>query len=281
MEKNSSGAVSPTITTRQPIQWLQRTIAAAIKTFLLSALALACLYFASPEATKGAIQNLRSFTPEMMYKLIEDAMNQCVPGPEKPLPDLSGDPYPNTLKLSKDLGPSACRVSPYKEGDENWPTLGHWVAWLDQHSVPRLPLISPMIAMADVGLHLWFAPSIPTKFLALTQLLFGFGITAAILRMLDRWLNEYSFGFLLFFGTLIIGSAIGWLLLIVIGNLLDGMEALVRSSVLKFILASASALTGMGFITRQLLEWSSDKAEDKATDSLADKAADLLLRYIV
>ena len=33
------------------------------------------------------------------------------------------------------------------------------------------------------------------KFLALTQLLFGFGVTAAILRLLDRRLNEFWFAF--------------------------------------------------------------------------------------
>jgi hypothetical protein len=248
----------------------------------VSASALVCLYFASPEATKASIQTLCSFTPWMMFKLIQDAMDQCVPSPEKPpLPNLSDNLYPNAPMLSKDLGPPACRVSPFKEGGENWPSLGHWVAWLDQHSIPRLPLISPMIAMADVGLHLAFAPSIPMQFLALTQLLFGFGMTAAILRMLDRWLNEYWFAFLLFFGTLLIGSVIGWLLLVLIGQVLGGMEGVVRLPVLKFILTSACTLTGMGFITRQLLEWSSEKAEDKITDSLADKAAGLLLRYIV
>lgn len=280
MTEGRSGVRTDTLAPSR-IQWLQRTIAAAIKTFLLSALALVCLYFSSPEATKETIQNLRSFTPGMMFKLIQDAMDECVTGPEKPLPNLSGVPYPNTLKLSKDLEPQACRVSPYKEGDENWPNIGHWVAWLDQHSVPRLPLISPMIAMADVGLHLAFAPSIPTKFLALMQLLFGFGITATILRMVDNWLNEYWFAFLLFFGTLMIGSALGWLLLILISQLLDGLEGFVRSPVLKFILASAGALTGMGFITRQLLEWSRDKVEDKATDSLAGIITGWILRYII
>src|SRR5271165_1826178 len=238
MAENRSGVHTDTVEP-SPIQWLRRTMTAAVKTFLVSASALVCLYFTSPEATKSSIRNLRSFTPGTMFQLIEDAMDQCVPGPEKPLPSLSDNPYPNAPMLSKDLGPPACRVSPFKEGGEDWPSLGHWVAWLDQHSVPRLPLISPMIAMADVGLHLAFAPSIPMKFLALTQLLFGFGMTAAILRMLDRWLNEYWFAFLLFFGTLMIGSAIGWLLLILIGQMLSGMEGVVRSPVLKFILASA------------------------------------------
>jgi hypothetical protein len=137
-----------------------------------------------------------------------------------------------------------------------------------------------MIAMADVGLHLALASSVPMKFLALTQLLFGFGVTAAILR-LDGRLNEFWFAFLLFFGTLMIGSGIGWLLLILVGQILGGMESVVRLPALKFILASACALTGMGFFIRQLLEWSGDKARDKATDSLADKAADWLLRYII
>ena len=138
-----------------------------------------------------------------------------------------------------------------------------------------------MIAMADVGVHLALASSVPMKFLALTQLLFGFGVTAAILRLLDGRLNEFWFAFLLFFGTLMIGSGIGWLLLILVGQILGGMESVVRLPALKFILASACALTGMGFFTRQLLEWSGDKAKDKATDSLADKAADWLLRYII
>ncbi len=85
----------------------------------------------------------------------------------------------------------------------------------------------------------------------------------------------------MFFGTLMIGSGIGWLLLILVGQILVGMESVARLPALKFILASACALTGMGFFTRQLLEWSGDKARDKATDSLADKAADWLLRYII
>ena len=85
----------------------------------------------------------------------------------------------------------------------------------------------------------------------------------------------------MFFGTLMIGSGIGWLLLILVGQILGGMESVVRLPALKFILASACALTGMGFFTRQILEWSGDKAKDKATDSLADKAADWLLRYII
>jgi hypothetical protein len=90
-----------------------------------------------------------------------------------------------------------------------------------------LPLNTPMIAMADVGLHLALASSVPMKFLALTQLLFGFGVTAAILR-LDGRLNEFWFAFLLFFGTLMIGSGIGWLLLILVGQILGGMESVVR-----------------------------------------------------
>jgi hypothetical protein len=196
--------------------------------------------------------------------------------PAKPVQN----PRPDALTITKDLGPPACRVK-LEKGGEDLPSPGRWVARLDQLSVPRLPLITPMIAMADVGLHLALAPSAAMKFLALTQLLFGFGITAAILRLLDGRLNEYAFAFLLFFGTLMIGSAIRWLLLILISQILAGMESVVRLPALRFIFASAGALAGLGFLTRQLLEWSSDKAKDKITDSLADKGADWLLRYIV
>jgi hypothetical protein len=143
-------------------------------------------------------------------------MGQCVPGLGKPPPDYPTIRTPDGLTLSKNLGPPECRVRLEKGGDD-LPGLGRWVARLDQHSVPRLPLITPMIAMADVGVHL----------------------------------------------------------------ALGGVESVVRLPALKFILASACTLTGMGFFTRQLLEWSRDKAKDKATDSLADKAADWLLRYII
>jgi hypothetical protein len=287
MAENQSGARGEAVASSS-VQWLRRAVTAAVKTFLLSAVALAGLYFTHPDETRLSIKRLRSFTPATMLELVQDAMNQCVPGLDAPPPDLSEKPRPKTLTLSKDLGPPECRVKlkkpeedSQKKGEEELPALGHWVARLDQLSVPHLPLITPMIAMADVGVHLTLASSVPMKFLALTQLLFGFAVTAAILRLLYGRLNEFWFAFLLFFGTLMIGSGIGWLLLILVGQILGGVESVVRLPALKFILASACTLTGMGFFTRQLLEWSRDKAKDKATDSLADKAADWLLRYII
>lgn len=157
MAENGSGARGDAVASSS-VQWLRRAMTAAVKTFLLSAAALAGLYFAHPDETRLSIEHLRSFTPATMLQLIEDAMGQCVPGLGEPPPDLSDNPHPDALTLSKNLGPPECRVRLEKGGDD-LPALGRWVAWLDQHSVPRLPLITPMIAMADAGLHLALASS--------------------------------------------------------------------------------------------------------------------------
>jgi hypothetical protein len=103
-EVHADSATSP------PIGWLGRAVAAGIKTFLLSALALAGLFFAQPDETKSSLESLRSFTPKTMFLLIEDAMNQCVPGLDEPPPNLSQNPRPDALTITEDVGSPACRV---------------------------------------------------------------------------------------------------------------------------------------------------------------------------
>jgi hypothetical protein len=80
-------------------------------------------YFAHPDETRLSIEHLSSFTPATMLQLIEDAMGQCVPGLGEPPPDLSDNPHPDGLTLSKKLGLPECRMRLEKGGDD-LPALG-------------------------------------------------------------------------------------------------------------------------------------------------------------
>jgi hypothetical protein len=144
-------------TAAPPPAWLHKAIERAIKTLVQATVALACIFFASPEATNKSLAALHSFTPVTMSNLIADAMSDCEH-------KSSIEPYPTYAQLdmpkittSDLLRPSPCRASPLENG---WPTVGNWVAGLEKLGVPRMPIISPMIALADVTVHLVFAPSI-------------------------------------------------------------------------------------------------------------------------
>ena len=135
-------------TATPPPAWLHKAVKRAIKTLVQATVALACIFFASPEATNKSLAALRSFTPVTMSNLIADAMSDCEHRS-------SIEPYPTYAQLdmpkittSDLLRPSSCRVSPLENG---WPTVGNWVAGLEKLGVPRMPIISPMVALA--GCH--------------------------------------------------------------------------------------------------------------------------------
>lgn len=271
--------------------WTHKAIKQAIKTFLQSAVALTCLYFLQPAGTEAALKNLRSFTPVMMLNLIGDAMGECehrgpgdngagvngsplsVPGP---IPD---DAKTLTLTKSDLLRPSACRVQPIEQG---WPTVGNWVAWLGNHGVPSLGIISLLIALADVTVHLVVAPRDATAlaFVGLMQVVFGFAITAAIVMRIDKWLNAYWAALFLCVGTLMIGSVVTSVMLPVISTILAGAESVIHFPVIASIVAIALSFAGASSIIGQLLVWCRDTVTDGMSETLADKAAGLFVRYI-
>ena len=134
--------------------------------------------------------------------------------------------------------------------------------------------------MSDVVVHLALAPTIVTKFVAVMQLVFGFGITALILRRIGRWLNEYWLILLLLLGTLMIGSAVAWVMLPLIGVLLDGVEAITALPFVSIVVSVAGSFGAFRALTHALSEWLKQKAVDKVEVTLADKATELYLRYI-
>jgi hypothetical protein len=266
-------------TAAPPPAWLHKAVERAIKTLVQATVALACIFFASPEATNKSLAALHSFTPVTMSNLIADAMSDCEH-------KSSIEPYPTYAQLdmpkittSDLLRPSPCRASPLENG---WPTVGNWVAGLEKLGVPRMPIISPMIALADVTVHLVFAPSISpvATFLGLMQVVFGFGIAAAIVVRISRWLDDFWAALLLLYGTLMIGSVVAWILLPLIGAILAGLGRVIHSPSIASVVAITISLSGTSWIIGRLLEWSKEKATDKVTDSLADRAAGLFLRFI-
>lgn len=333
---------------------LQKMIKSAIKAFMKSAVALICIFVVSPEGTKESLEKLRSFTPELMFSLIQDAWSDCEHRPEvkvssRNLPDLTSKnatnvvPHPDTPKpttrswegqlwppdwqgqlkpldpthelelsdmprlnrlsqdvlldeqwqqefiarLRKDLaGPPIhlpgldCRVRPLEKG---WPTVGNWVEWLAQHGFRReeTGTVTPVIALADVVVHLVVAPSIVATFVVFMQLVFGFGITTAIIVRIRRLrIPDYWVMILWCFGTLMIGSAVASVMLPLISVIFAGVESVMHAPVIASVVAIAISLSGASSIILPLLHWSREKATDKMTESLADKAARLLLRYV-
>ena len=271
--------------------WTHKAIKQAIKTFLQSAVALTCLYFLQPAGTEAALKNLRSFTPVVMLNLIADAMGECehrgpgVNGASVNVAPLSAPgPTPDdakTLTLTKSdlFRPTACRAQPIEQG---WPTVGNWVAWLRNHGVPGLGIVSLLIALADVTVHLVVAPRDATAlaFVGLMQVVFGFAIMAAIVMRIEKWLNAYWAALLLCFGTLMIGSVVTSVMLPVISAILAGAESVIHLPVIASIVAIAVSFAGASSIIGRLLEWCRDTVMDATTETLADKAAELFLRYI-
>lgn len=275
--------------TASPIRGALR---AAVKSFLLTLEALTWAYFASPEETEKSLEKLRSFTPATMFSLVKDAAGLCKYRvwqdelQSDKTREIDVSPYSQGIEIHKNpliVTRPPCDPHALLEGGDEWPTVGNWLAWADEHSIPRMPFVSAIIALADVAAHLAVAPSIPMKFLGLMQLLFGFATTSAVISVISRHLpniNEIVLVLLILLGTLFIGSAIAWVLLPVVSVMLASMGSVMHHKLFGYLISFATPLAGLGIIAHEILKWSTEKVKEKASEFVTDKVTAVLMRWI-
>jgi hypothetical protein len=286
----------------RPASNLEILIKLTIRSFVLSAIAMVLVSFRDPVSTQSTLEQLRNFTPATMAGLIGDAAMGCVP-------DDAPDSQPKTPKaadekqcaksvMNKDTGvecgellhggPPTIRrcTKPLVDG---WPATGHWVPRAEANGFPRLPFVSAAIVAADVTRHLVLLPEplrhsqpgVVVGFLVLLQLVFGFGITAAIAKAIARWLNDGVLVLFLVFGTLMVGAAFAcWVVLPVVGVILTGLVSLNANPLISSVFAIATTYASGIALIKALLKRYFDPISGQAADSLADKTARWFVRYV-
>jgi hypothetical protein len=160
---------------------------------------------------------------------------------------------------------------------------------MQQYGFPRgAGPVGFFIAAADVAVHLVVPTTVHDSrvaqavvgFMGLLQLLFGAGITIALLRPVSGRLNGGWLAILIVFGTLIIGATAAWAVLPSIAFIFDTMVSLKSGLSTSFVVAIAATYASGIAIIKFFLGKPIHRLLDKATDSVADKAARLFVRYV-
>jgi hypothetical protein len=258
--------VAPMDKASAPKTKLHVWIESVLRSLIASAFAVAVIGWSSPVAVRSALEQLRSFGPETIASLLGDARSGCKPNP------------PNSSLLAPIV--RKC-TTPLVEG---WPAAGQWVPRL---GLVNTGLLGTAVAAADVAAHLLVPTTVSDKatktlvgFLGLLQFVLGFGITALLLRLVDKVLNDVWLVVGLVAGTLFIGSAVAWLLLPAIGFLLDAIISVETNSLVASV-AGISVIYASGTtLLKYFLGKSLYRVADDAIDSVADKAAELFIRCV-
>jgi hypothetical protein len=275
----------------RPAPKLQNLVTLAIRSFIASAIVAGGICLKYPEGTSDALKKLRMLTPETIISLLDDATVGCqtvTPPPFIQCTDNPGKlciPGPEDLRRMKALISREC-TKPIVDG---WPATGNWLPRTTGYRWTGI--FGFFVAATDVAVHLVVPTTVSGSetskgakaivgFVGLLQIVFGLGITVAILKPVSRGLNELWFAALAVLGTLILGSAVAWAMLPAITFLFKTMVSLKTGLSASFVGAIAVTYASGIAIIKYFLDKPLHRISDAATDSAAEKVARWFIRYV-
>jgi hypothetical protein len=269
---------------------LHRWVKSAIRSLIVSAIAVAVLCFSEPQDVRPAFAALSSFTPSTMMHLIKDANAGCERGggtSARPAAMDFGRGL-DGLKLTHGLSDTRYAMPCTTPLIDGWPAAGLWVPRLQAAlGLPTIPVLGFLFALVDVTFHLMVPTTVKSSeskrtvvaFTGLLQVVLGFGLTVLALKPISKWLNDGWLAVLIFLGTLFVGSAISWVVAEIVTRIFAGAERLMANPWLATIIACGATYAVGVSLVKGLLEKQLDRRLDQPVDRLAEKTARWFIKY--
>jgi hypothetical protein len=269
---------------------LHRWIKSAVRSLLVSAVAVALLCFTESDSVKPVFEALTSFTPATMWSLIEDANSGCDREAAAPTPasqwDVPGLPGLPRITIAPELKKQAGRRCTAPLVDY-WPAAGLWRTRAHAAGWPEIPFLSALLALADVTFHMLVPTTVRCPdakktivgFMSMLQLVLGFGLTVFLVKPVARRLNDWSLALLILVGTLLVGSVGFWAVANVSALIFAATDHLTHGSWIATIMTCTATYGGGISILKFLLEKPAHGLLEDRAESLAETAARLFVHY--
>jgi hypothetical protein len=268
---------------------LHRWVKSVIRSVIVSAVAVAVLCFTEPDSVKPVFEALISFTPATMSSLIEDANSGCA---------RSGvsSAVPSQWNMPSQSGLPRITVNPIVKPEvrpcttplvDQWPAAGMWRTRVHAAGWPDLPFVSFFVALADVTFHMLVPTTVKCPdakkaivgFVSMLALIFGFGLTAFLVKSVSKRLGDWWLLLLIFVGTLLIGSVVFWSVANVSARIFATADYLTRGSWVATIMTCTVTYAGGISILKLLLDKPFHGLLEGRADSFAEAGAQFFVRY--
>jgi len=268
---------------------LHRWVKSAIRSVIVSAVAVAVLCFTESDSVKPVFEALASFTPATMGSLIADANSGC---------DRSGVSLaaPSQWDLPSQPGLPRITVNPILKPDvrpctpplvDQWPAAGLWRTRVHAWGLPDVPYFSAMVALGDVTFHMLVPTTVKCPdakkaivgFVSMLALVFGFGLAVFLVTPVAKRLGDSWLVLLIFVGTLLVGSVMFWAVANVSALIFATIDQLTRGSWVAAIMTCTATYAGGISILKFLLEKPFHGLFEGRADSFAETVARLFVRY--